>query len=151
MAERCREWERREQVRPDDPELRREVGRFAESLDAHRTELPVVYYTEWLDRWSMFNTFSEPFAARGGSVLRATGRFDLVCCTDRPAEMLTLPAGGWQWDEQAWLAARLREVATAWEGMGGSSLVLLRAASAPSTEDEEVTAAMAGDPEWLTT
>jgi hypothetical protein len=74
-----------------------------------------------------------------------------VYCTDRPAELLTLPADGWQWDEQRWLASRLREAAAAWEKLVGSAtFVLLRQATDVSTDDEEITAAMSSVPDWLT-
>lgn len=150
IAERCRAWVARQQISPDDPELRTQIGRFAEVLHAHRTELPVVYYSEWLDRWSMGDDFATPFTSRGGVVLTGNGPFYDVCCTDHPAAMLTLPADGWQFDEQTWLSARLREAAAAWGPLvEGGTVVLLRQVIGLSTDDEEITTAMMGIPEWL--
>lgn len=150
VAERCRAWAARQQTSPDDPELRKKIGRFAEVLDAHRTDLPVVYYSEWLDRWSMGDDFAKPFTARGGVALVPVGRFSDVYITDRPADMLTLPADGWQFDEQALLATRLRELAVEWEQLVEDGvIVLLRQVIGASTDDEEITATMANTPEWL--
>lgn len=152
VAERCRAWAARQMAAPDDWVLRTEIGRFAEALDAHRTELPVVYYSEWLDRWSMGDDFSKPFTCRGGIVLQANGPFYDVCCTDHPAAMLTLPSDGWQFDEQTWLAGRLREAAAAWEPLvSGGVLVLLRQCLRSSTDDEEITKAAMSVPDWLKT
>ena len=151
VAERCRVWATKQRAAPDDPELRKEIGRFAEALDAHRTELPVVYYSEWLDRWSMGDDIGTPFTERGGVVLVANGPFYQVCCTDQPASLLTLPPDGWQFDEQKWLAVRLREAAAAWEPLiAGGTLVLMRQAYGASTGDDEITSAMSVVPAWLT-
>lgn len=152
VAERCRVWSVRQHDAPDDPEIQRAVGRFAETLDAHRTELPVVYYSEWLDRWSMFDAFTEPFVCRGGIVLKAGGTFHEICCTDHPAAMLTLPADGWRHDEQTWLAVRVREAVAAWNPLvPGGTLMLLRQVVGPSTLDMEITAALPHVPGWLET
>jgi hypothetical protein len=151
VADRCRAWQRHQQDNPDDPELARQVGRFADTLDEHRAELPVVYFVEWLDRWLGGIDYSDRFTTRGGVTPNCAGRFTDVYCIDRPTELLTLPADGWQHDEQAWLASRLREAAAAWGSLvPGGTLVLLRQATDVSTDDEEITAAMSSVPDWLT-
>lgn len=151
VAERCRAWAAKQQAAPDDPELRKEIGRFAEVLDSHRAELPVVYYSEWLDRWSMGDDIATPFTSRGGIVLHGNGPFYEVCCTDQPASLLTLPPEGWQFDEQKWLAVRLREAAAAWGLLtAGGTLVLLRQINGASTGDEEITSAVPMVPTWVT-
>lgn len=151
VAELCRAWAVRQQASPDDPELRKVIGRFAEVLDAHRTELPVVYSSEWLDRWSMGDDIATPFTSRGGVVLQGNGPFYEVCCTDQPTALLTLAPDGWQFDEQNWLAVRLLEAATAWRKLvPGGTLVLLRQIFGPSTGDDEITSAMLAVPAWLT-
>jgi hypothetical protein len=150
VTESCRAWAAKQQAAPDDPDLGKEIGRFAEVLDAHRAELPVVYYSEWLDRWSMGDDIGTPFTERGGIVLKANGPFYQVCCTDQLAALLTLPPDGWQFDEQKWLAVRLREAAAAWEPLiQGGTLLLLRRVVGASTDDDEIRAAAESVPGWL--
>jgi hypothetical protein len=152
VAERCRAWVARQSAAPDDLDLKNEIGRFAEVLDAQRTELPVVYYSGWLDRWSTGQDFSTPFTERGGVALVSAGRFTDIYATDRPADMLTLPVQGWQFAEQTLLASRLREAATEWDSLvSEGALVLLRQVVGASTGDDEITTAATIVPGWLKT
>ena len=101
-----------------------------------------VYFAEWIDRWLTGSTVPGPGAVVGH-------RFEATCATAVEAAKLA-ECCGTQWDEQRWLAARLREAAAAWEPLVGPTVVVvLREVLGGSTMDEEVVASLVGVPAWL--
>jgi hypothetical protein len=124
---------------------------LARQLLAHRTELPVVSYVEWIDRWSMGDDVPRLLKRVGGAVI-AGRAFEIGVC-DPPEKINDLPTEGWQFDEQVVLVRRLREVAAQWGPLASPAvLVVIREVLGASTLDEEVQAAAASAdvPGWIT-
>lgn len=118
------------------------VDRFCAELRVHKTSLPVLYFAEWVDRWSMGDVVPGPHAV--------SGRRYMMCCMT-PAEALHwADTRSDQFHEYRWLAARLREASSAWEGLvERRTVVVMRDAVGLSTEDDEVTPSLTGVPPWL--
>lgn len=118
------------------------VDRFCENLRANAYVLPVIYYSEWIDRWLMGDSILLTPPVEGK-------RFQACCMTssqalERAAECRT------QFPEQEWLSAHLREAAESWKPLvGESTIVLLREVFGPSTLDEEITASLQVVPDWI--
>jgi hypothetical protein len=118
------------------------VDHIAAALRDNALSLPVVFFSEWVDRWLMGDRLPGPGAVAGR-------RFEATCFT--PAEAMAWAGRcGRQHPEEAWLAARLREAAAAWELVAGPRVVVvLREAVGGSTTDEEVQESLQGVPAWL--
>src|SRR5262245_48229298 len=84
------------------------VDRFCATLRANGASLPVVYFSEWIDRWLMGDRVPGPEAVWGV-------RFQTSCFSREEAIEWAARCGS-QFQEEAWLAARLREAASAWSG-----------------------------------
>lgn len=118
------------------------VDRFCAELRAHKTSLPVLYFTEWVDRWSMGDVVPGQNAV--------SGRRYMVCCMTPAEAILWADTRSDQFDEYQWFAARLREAATAWEGLvERRTVVVMREAFRTSTGDDEVERSLVGVPSWL--
>jgi hypothetical protein len=117
------------------------VDRFAAALRENGLALPVVYYSEWVDRWLMGDLVPGPEAVQGR-------RYQVACFSAdqalawaeqcggavRRADLVLLPASRGRW------------------GMGGAeqrTVVVLREAFDASTTDEQVKASFGAIPEWL--
>lgn len=76
-------------------------------------------------------------------------RFKATCLT--PAEAIKWAEDcGSQFDEQIWMAARLREAAAGWRGAAEPyAIVLIRETVGPSADDEAILAAAERVPQWL--
>jgi hypothetical protein len=126
----------------DPDQVRRAVDDFCEQLRQNGVALPVIYFSEWIDRWLMGDLATGPQVTRGN-------RFEAHCGSPAEAFVWADRCGN-QFPEQRWLAMRLREAAGAWQLHAGSAVVLLvREVLGASTTDEEVTASLQVVPEWL--
>lgn len=120
------------------------VDSFCDHLRTNACELPVIYYSEWVDRWLMGDSILLTPPVEGK-------RFQACCMTcaetlERAAQCRT------QFPEQEWLSAHLREAAESWKPLvGKSAIILLREVFGPSTLDEEITASLQAVPEWIRT
>jgi hypothetical protein len=116
------------------------VDRLCAAIRENSLSLPVVYFAEWVDRWSMGNLVPGPGTVEGQ-------RFQATCLSPAQATVWADGCGG-QFAEQGWLAARLREAAV---GMvtEACAVVVIREVVGASTTDEEVHASMGGLPAWL--
>jgi hypothetical protein len=139
---------------PDD--VRKEADDFAECLRAHGLTLPVIYFAEWADMWSIGDLFTRWLTPPDGSRLlgvHAT-RFELFAYGlpdgGRLAKYLA-NAGPQQFTETDWFIGRLREAIEAWQKLvERAALVVLRYVVDGSISDEEVTASLHNTPGWLT-
>jgi hypothetical protein len=136
-------------------QVRLEVDDFAEQLRAHGLTLPVVYFTEWSDLWSMGDLFQRWLMPPGGPPpTRVHGnQFEVFA--------YGLPDGGrladylaakepQQWAESNWYIGRLREAVEAWQDLvQRAALVVLRYVVDASTADEQVEASLHATPDWL--
>jgi hypothetical protein len=116
---------------PFDPET---VDRFCQQLPAHGAELPVVYFCEWVDRWLMGDQVPGSGAVQGS-------RFQVTCLSRAGAQLQARQCGN-QFEEQKWLASRLREAATSWAGEEPAVVVVVREVLGGSTTDEEIRASL---------
>ncbi|HVK17785.1 MAG TPA: hypothetical protein VM533_12620 [Fimbriiglobus sp.] len=132
------------------PEPADRIDPLVRQLLAHRTELPVVSYVEWIDRWSMGDDVPR-LLERVGGVVVAGRAFEVGVC-DPPELVSGLATEGWQFDEQSVFVRRLREVAAEWRPLAPPAvLVVIREVLGASTLDEEVYAAAASAdvPGWI--
>jgi hypothetical protein len=118
------------------------VDRFCAALRENGLSLPVVYFSEWVDRWLMGNLVPGPNAVEGR-------RFQAACLLPDQAVVWADQCGE-QFSEQKWLAARLREAAGGWGTVAEQyAVVVIREVLGGSTTDEEVQASLDSVPEWL--
>ena len=128
---------------------------FAERVRAHGLDLPVCYFVEWADIWSMGDYFSHwltPPNSPGPIVVHAN-RFEVFAYRlpdgGRLADHLAA-AGPQQFPEADWFVARLREAVGAWEKLvAQATLIILRHVVGGSALDEEVTASLTIPAPWL--
>ncbi|MSQ94835.1 MAG: hypothetical protein EXR98_09805 [Gemmataceae bacterium] len=118
------------------------VDRFCDALRHNGTSLPVVYYCEWVDRWLMGDLVPGPRAVMGQ-------RYEAACLSPQEALAWAEQCGD-QWQEQTWLAARLREATAGWGTTTDQyAIVIVREVLDVSTTDEEVQASVGVIPDWL--
>ncbi len=143
VGERLRAW-----AALGDAERDAAVTAFALGLRANAHVPPVVSFCEWADLWLMGDTLRSLVEGSGGVYLVAD-RFSLGVCDDLDA-VRRLPRDGWQYDEQAAFAARLREAADEWKlVVPDGVIVVVREVLGPSADDDEVRVSLAGVPGWL--
>jgi hypothetical protein len=118
------------------------VDAFCEGLRVHCADAALLYFSAWVDRWLMGDLVPGPGAVEGI-------RYQLTGMS--PEEAVSRAARcGTQFDEQQWLAARLREAASANAALVERRLVLVvREPWGASALDVEVEAAARGVPDWL--
>jgi hypothetical protein len=118
------------------------VGRFCELLRANCEILPILYFSQWIDRWLMGDMVPGPQAVRGD-------RVEVACLSATEAKAWAERCGS-QFDEHRFLAARLREAADAWQPLAGPLVVVvMREVIGPSALDQEITSSLAKVPNWL--
>jgi hypothetical protein len=140
---------------------RRAADGFADALRAHGYGLPVVYFSEHLDSWSMGDLFGRWLSPPGGPGVLGVhaNRFELFCYplpdvgalegslrqASRSAALQEQAP-----PEERWFVGRLLEAAGARAGPDASAgLILLREVLGGSLADEEVAAALRHVPSWV--
>jgi hypothetical protein len=135
--------------------VRKEADDFAERLREYGFALPVCYFVEWADMWSMGDLFthwlSPPNCPRPIQIL--ANRFQIfgygLPDGGRLGDYLAA-AGPQQFAETDWFVAHLREAVSAWEVLvGRATLVVLRNVLSHAALDEEVTASLNTTAPWL--
>ena len=122
--------------------VRQAVDVFCEGLRAHGSELPVVYFSEWVDRWLMGDDVPGPEAVSGC-------RCEAACTPSADLANWARRLGN-QHQEHRWLVRRLREATQAWQPLSGATVVVVaREVLGGSATDEEVTASFQVVPAWL--
>ena len=118
------------------------VDLFCTALRSNSTTLPLVYFCEWVDRWQMGDRVPGP-----GSV---NGRLFQTTVFTRDEALEWASRCGNQFQEEKWLAARLREAAVAWNGLVDRAIVVVvREVLGGVTTDEELQASLDAVPSWL--
>ena len=118
------------------------VDHFCISLRDNATSLPILYLSEWIDRWLMGDQIPGPGMVEGN-------RFQATCFS-RSDAMEWADRVGSQHQEQTWLAARLREAASAWKELADHAIVVVvREVIKESTRNEDVLNSLQSVPEWL--
>jgi hypothetical protein len=117
------------------------VDQLCASFREHSLSLPEVYFSEWIDRWSMGDSLP-------GAV--AEGRQYQVVCLSPEQAVACAARCGQQFFEQGWLAARLREAALDCASVADQRLVVLfREVVGPTMIDEEMRRSLSVIPAWL--
>ena len=118
------------------------VDQLCDSICKHSLSLPVIYFTEWVDRWLMGDSVPGPNAVDGR-------RFQATCLSPVQARGWADKCGS-QFVEHGWLANRLREAAAVWSGVSGqNAIVVTREVFGLSITDEEIQRSAQSIPEWL--
>jgi hypothetical protein len=145
--------------------VRREVDDFAGRLREHGFALPVCYFAEWADMWSMGDTIEQwltpPNCPKPGwkipngsrPIWLYSNRFQVYAYAlpddGQLAKDLAAP-GPQQFDETDWFVARLREAVSAWGNMvPRATLVAMRYIVGDTALDEAVTASLNTPAPWL--
>ena len=131
------------------------ADRFVSALRANAMVPPVIHFAEWIDLWSMFDTFrrwlTPPDGLEPGNI--HTGRFEVYGYALPDGERLArylADAGVQQWRETDRYIWNLREAVEAWEALVDRSvIVVIREAVDGSVTDEEVTASLKVIPAWI--
>ena len=149
----------------DDPSLwspeqwpehaRHEADDFADRLRAKGFDLPVCYFVEWADMWSLGDVFTRWLTPPDcpGPIGVHANRIEIFayCLPDggRLTKYLA-DAGPQPSPESDWFVAHLQEAVIAWETLVESAtLVVLRNVTGPTASDEEIAAPLQVRPPWL--
>jgi hypothetical protein len=117
------------------------IDAFCIALRENGPCLPIVYYSTWLDRWSMGDFVPGLLAGQ---------RFEATCLTAETAKEWSDRRPN-QFAEHGWLAARLREAAAALDGLAKQRVIIVvREVIGPSATDDEVRSCLGTLPAWLT-
>jgi hypothetical protein len=136
--------------------IRHEASAYLESLIEHRREMPIVYFSQHVDLWTMGGGILGR-SARGiePEVMHATGE---LWCHRLPDEgkllrlhrSAAIAKPGQYVQESQWLARRLLEAAEAYDQVWPEAVLLLnRRVFNLSLSDEELRSAAATLPVWL--
>jgi hypothetical protein len=123
---------------------RQEIDAFCSRLSANWQALQILYWTEWIDRWLMGNDLQGPQQVWGR-------RFQADCFSREEAKAWAEGRSG-QFQEEIWLAARLREAAKVWQSLtppDPSVVVVIREVLHEWADDREVISSLGVVPSWL--
>ncbi len=160
---RLQEWASARQT--DDPDVwsseqwpssvRRRADAFAEQLRTHALSLPVLYFAEWADLWSMGDLFASLLTPPDGSrpLIIHADRFELygygLPDSGRLVHHLT-GAGPQQFVEYGWFVEHLQKAIRAWQELvDRATLVVLREVVGGLVTDEELSDSLSLVPDWL--
>lgn len=140
--------------RPDNwpASVHAEADRFVDSIREHCYELPIVFYTEFVDMWS----FCPPIRFLGHFELFRvyTNRYEVFCLRlPLPTlcnEMLELQSNG-QYDEDRIFASHVLNAIRAWQLVvpDDGVLIMIRRVVSGAVEDHEIEASLRHIPSWL--
>jgi hypothetical protein len=135
-------------------EIRREVSAYLSSLVEHRWELPIVYFSQHVDLWSVGIVFDHCLCGRKAQVGHDSGQLMCYRLPDR-GELIKYnePAAASPGNvpENRWLARRLIEAAEAYDDVWPDAVLLVnRLAITPSSSDDELKRDAAKLPTWMT-
>lgn len=135
---------------------RREMKRLADQLREHATQLPIVFYNEHVDMWSMGDVFAMAFPKNGNllSEVESNDGLSLLC--------YELPDGNALdehmrrklrrhsfWETVSYFRV-VQAAASSWEGLiDHAVIVVVRSVLGGSVLDKEVRAAQDVVPDWL--
>jgi hypothetical protein len=128
--------------------VRRSLDEFAISLCAHASKPPVVYFSQWIDMWSLGDLLPGLGDDRAATI---DGIKYQACCHRPPIRFRTTIIGDDPPQESNWLVNRLREAEDAWaELVPNYIIVVVREVVGGLVEDNEMDAAQEHVPDWLT-
>jgi hypothetical protein len=135
--------------------VRSRADAFADRLRSHALDLPVVYFAEWADLWSMGDVFSRMLAPLGGPApltIHAV-RFEIygygLPDGGRLVQHLA-SVGPQQFTEEDWFVRQLHEAVLAWQELvEQAALVVLREVVGGLVTDDELSNSLSRVPDWL--
>ena len=147
VADQFRTWWAARQGNTFPTAVRAEVDRCALALRAYATAPPVVYFSEWIDQWSMGDVV--PALGQPDAEVVSGDRFE-ACCHRPPVTVHAPTWGGEPVQATEWLAARVREASAAWAKIAPDGvLVVLREVTGGTVTDDELVASLEDVPGWL--
>ncbi|HEY2786906.1 MAG TPA: hypothetical protein VGJ05_18235 [Fimbriiglobus sp.] len=137
------------------PNVRDEANYFAYQLRSHAFASPVLFFAEWIDKWSMGDDFSRWLTPPGGQkalqVMTDEYQINSYALPDEGRLIQHLAAAAPQQHQEAdWFIVRLREAIGAWENLADrATLIVLRHVHESSAIDQELAASLKELPDWL--
>jgi hypothetical protein len=126
-----------------------EADQFVEKLRANAHRLPVVFYCEWIDHWSMGDLIP---GLGVESAREVVGKHYVISLHELPVEARKHKIGDSLTQECKWLRARIREASDAWEPICGRSVIAVaREVLGGSVLDDVIETSMNQIPNWLKT
>jgi len=136
-----------------------ELDSFVEEVSAHRYELPVVFFVEYVDAWSMWDLV-ERYVDGAGRVCKASSPTYEIACYSLPdggklASVLTRALSHRSVEARApqedrWFVGNALEAVYAWGTVAEqAALLCIREIRGPSWLDDQVRASLQTVPEWV--
>jgi hypothetical protein len=123
------------------------LDEFAEVLRTHSSELPIVYFSEWIDTWSMGDLI--PSLGDERAVMIHGRRYE-ACCHRPPILLKSTTIAGEPTQESEWLKCRLEEAKDAWhELVPNWVIIVMREPLGGLVEDDELVRSLQKIPDWL--
>ena len=152
-------WKARESDDPDgmmltewSASIRQEVSAYFSSLVKHRWEMPIAYFSQHVDLWSVGLVFDAHLCDQKAQVWHDTGQLkcyrlpdhgELIKCNEPATSPTNIP-------ENQWLAQRLIEAAQAYDHVWPEAVLLVnRLAITVSSSDDELKRDAAKLPTWM--
>jgi hypothetical protein len=135
--------------------VRRRADAFADRLRSHALDLPVVYFAEWADLWSMGDVFSRLLTPPGGPapLIIHGDRFEIYGYSLPDGGRLVqhlASAGPQQFVEYDWFVWQLREAVRSWEELvEKGAVIVLREVVGGLVTDDELTNSLSTVPDWI--
>lgn len=128
---------------------------FADHLRSHTLDLPMAYFAEWADLWSMGDVFTRLLTVPGSPrpVIIHADRFQILgygLPDDGRLLQHLASAGRQQFAEYDWFVWQLQEAVRAWDELIEiAALVVLREVVGGLVTDDELIASLCSVPDWL--
>jgi len=144
-----RAWARTKHDHNFPPEVQAALDKLAEALRAHAAEPPIVYFSEWIDMWSMGDLVP---ALGDQKAVVVTGQRYEACCHHPPIAFKADIIADEPTQESVWLKHRLDEAEDAWEELASDwIIVILREPLGGLVTDDELVSSLQDNPDWLAT
>lgn len=138
-------------------DCREEMGQLASDIRGHNTQLPIVFYNEHVDMWSMGDVFRNAFPKDGNLLfeVEADNATSLLCYAvpdgDRLQNHLRRELGREQFAEETkWYLRVVQQAASAWHPSAEeAAIVVLRQVVGGLVTDKQVEAASHATANWL--
>jgi hypothetical protein len=128
---------------------------FADHLRSHALDLPVTYFAEWADRWSMGDVFTRLLTVPTSPppVIIHANRYQIFgyrLPDDGRLVRHLASAGPQQFVEYDWFVWQLQEAVRAWDELvETAALAVLREVVGGLVTDDELSISLSSVPDWL--
>ena len=140
-------WQRRATEDRSSSEILAAIDMFVEQLRDHAHCPPILYFTDWIDQWSMGDLV--PGLGNKSAIVVAGNRFE-ACCHKPPISMRTTTIQGQEAQETRWLRSRIQEAENAWSELTQEAVIIvIREPLGALVSDEELVESLGSTPPWL--